>query len=185
MTMQAEFAANFAPLGAPPELTRLLAFQTEVSKFERYAKGFGLKADDKGGLRSWSPDPAFLAGLMPFAQATGGGSFYALWSDGSSKDASALPVVVFGDEGGVHVVARDVRGLLRLLGFDAEPMVDLEGVTYYKGKTAKPSRDHDAYVAWLVDLGLAPADDPAAEIATAKAGIGPAFEAWLGRFVER
>ena len=60
---------------------------------------------------------------MPFAQATGGGSFYALWSDGQTKTTSDMPVVVFGDEGGAHVVAENVRGLLQLLTYGVEPMV--------------------------------------------------------------
>jgi len=44
------------------------------------------------GLRSWSSDDRFLSRLMPFAQATGGGSFYALWAHqpGASTSEDAL-----------------------------------------------------------------------------------------------
>lgn len=182
MTTPAELAADFTGVAVPPELVKLLAFQNDKSGFERYCQGFGLTRDDKGGLRSWSADAEFLARLHPFAQASGGGSFYASWSTGGG-DAGAFPVIAFGDEGGVHVVAADVRGLLQILAFDTEPMIDHDGVTYYKAAGTKASKDHAGYVAWLGELGLSADADPTAIVAAAQAKHKAAFAAWFAGFV--
>src|SRR5689334_19351679 len=84
-----------------PELNLLKGFQDRVG-FEDYAEGFGLTDyNDTSGLRAgWSKDPGFLARLVPFAQANGTGSFYALWRLDDRADLAGLPIVVFGDEGG-------------------------------------------------------------------------------------
>src|SRR6185503_18875839 len=183
MTTSAEFASNFAGQQVPPALAKLLAFQDEHD-FESYSECFGLLADDKGGLRSWSSDDRFLSRLMPFAQATGGGSFYALWAHQPGASTSEMPVIVFGDEGGVHVIAENVSQLLRLLTFDVEPMVDHDGVTYYKAKDHEPRDNHDAYVAWLkAELDLDPIDDPAPLVAAAQSRHKAAFAAWMSPFV--
>ena len=183
MTTPAEFATNFAGHEVPPALARLLRFQEE-NGFESYSECFGLLVDDKGGLRSWSSDEAFLARLMPFAQATGGGSFYALWAHRPGASTSEMPVIVFGDEGGVHVIAEDVSQLLRLLTYDVEPMVDHDGVTFYKAKDHEPRENHDAYQSWLKDeLALDPIDDPAPLVAAAQARYKADFDAWMSAFV--
>jgi hypothetical protein len=183
MTSPAEFAENFAPYAVPPELEKLLAFQEGVAGFGAYSEGFGLLRDDKGGLKSWSVDPAFLSRLLPFAAARGTGSFYALWADGKSDNASSFPVIAFGDEGGAHVVAEDVRGLLRLLCLDAEPTIDLGGVGYYNDD-GRHTEHHDAYVQWLSELGLEPAKDPMAIVDAAQAKHKAAFDVWFAAYYE-
>jgi hypothetical protein len=52
---------------------------------------------------------------LPIASATGTGSMYAAWNDGKAKAVEDMPTVVFGDEGGVHVVAENLEGLLSIL----------------------------------------------------------------------
>jgi hypothetical protein len=176
----AQFATNFPGLTVPPELQKLLAFDGESSDF--YAECFELTVDDKGGLRSWSKNPEFLDHLFPFAQATGSGSFYALWADDSAKSTSEMPVIVFGDEGGVHVVAKNLRELLQLLTFDVEPMVDLEGVTFYRDEDHEFSERAEAYQAWLeAELGLESIDDADALVADAQAEYEGAFQEWMKR----
>jgi len=186
-----EFAKNFEPYEVPAELAKLLAFQEDEGKYGRYSAGFGLERDDKSGLKSWSEDPEFLSQLLPFARARGTGSFYALWSermndatgDGTAINARSFPVVAFGDEGGAHVVAEDVCSLLRILCFDAEPMIDLGGVDFYKDENDhKPSENHMKYVEWLVQLGLEPTQDPATIVTAAQAKYQARFDAWLARY---
>ncbi|MEU4692262.1 hypothetical protein [Actinoplanes sp. NPDC023714] len=166
-----------------PELNLLHAFQ-ERHGYESYSECFGLDDwNDTSGLEAgWSADPGFLAGLIPFARATGGGSFYALWRIDDRPD---LPVIVFGDEGGEHVVARNVRELFRLLTFDSEPMVDHDGVVFYRDPDDEHSEHHDAFVTWLADrFGLAPADDPATLVAAAQAEFGDAFATWKRQYLD-
>jgi hypothetical protein len=160
-----------------PELNHLKTFQ-ERAGGSYYADGFALTDyDDKSGLSSgWTDDAEFLAALIPFAEATGSGSFYALWR---CDDRADLPVVVFGDEGGQHVVARNVRELLVLLTFDAEPMVDWDEVTFYRSPDDEHSHAHDAYVSWLDEqFGLAPTDDPDAIVKAARSEFGARFTTW-------
>jgi hypothetical protein len=183
MTSPEEFAKNFVPYSVPPELEKLLAFQEGADAFGQYSEGFGLLRDDKGGLKSWSEDPAFLARLLPFAAAKGSGSFYALWANGESEDCGSFPVIAFGDEGGAHVVAEDVRGLLRILALDAEPMIHDGGVTYFKDD-AQHTSHHDAYVRWMSELGLSPAEDPMAVVDAAQAKHQAAFDTWFAEYYE-
>jgi len=183
MTSPEEFAKNFVPYSVPPELDKLLAFQEGLVAFGQYSEGFGLLRDDKRGLKSWSEDPVFLSRLLPFAAAKGSGSFYALWANSESDHSDSFPVVAFGDEGGAYVVAEDVRGLLRILALDSEPMIDLGGVHYQKDD-AKQTVHHDAYVRWMSELGLSPAEDPMAIVEAAQAKHQAAFEAWFAEYYE-
>src|SRR4051794_33348434 len=98
------------PYSPVPELNLLMALQNRLG-FENYADGFGLTdfGDTSGVEAGWSKDPEFLSRLVPFAQANGTGSMYALWRVDDRSDLATLPVVVFGDEGGQHVVARNLR----------------------------------------------------------------------------
>ena len=132
MTGENEFAKNFEPYAVPPELAKLFVFQQGVRTFQGYSDGFWLIEDDKGGLKTWSEKPEFLSRLLPFAQADGKGSFYALWAQGTAGDAGSFPVLVFGGEGGAHVVAENVNALLRIVAFDSEPIVDAGGVFFDK-----------------------------------------------------
>jgi hypothetical protein len=43
-----------------------------------------------------------------------------------------LPVAVFGDEGGQHVIARHLPALFQLLTFDSEIKVDWDTVYFYR-----------------------------------------------------
>lgn len=163
-----------------PELNALRDFQAEHG-FESYTVGFGLS--DTFGARDdlapgWSDADGFHARLKSFAQATGGGSIYALWQAADGTE----PVVVFGDEGGIHLVAADVRDLLRILSFDAEPSVDWERVYYYKDEEDEPSPAHEDYVTWLKAQGLNPLDEADPLVERAQAKYEKEFRTWLEQF---
>jgi hypothetical protein len=168
-----------------PELNLLKAFQDRTG-YEQYSDGFGLLdyADASGLEAGWSKDPDFLDRLIPFAQANGSGSFYALWRVDDRADLGTLPVVVFGDEGGEFVVARDLRELLQLLGYDSEISVYDEAYFYRDDDDHEASPYHQEYLAWLAEnFGLAPEQDPAAVISAARAELGERFASWLRRFL--
>src|SRR5688572_7054759 len=120
--------ADRKPYSPIPELNRLRKLQKRLG-FEGYSAGFGLtKFDRKKDLAiGWTKAPEFLHRLVPFAQANGTGSVYALWRV-DERELAALPVVVLGDEGGYHVVARNIRELLALLAVDVDLYVDRDGV---------------------------------------------------------
>jgi hypothetical protein len=168
------------PYSPVPELNLLAALQDRLG-FEAYSDGFGLLdyGDNSGLEGGWSKKPEFLNGLISFAQANGSGSGYALWRVDDRADLATLPVVVFGDEGGQHVVARDLRELFQIIGYDCEISVDWDEAYYYRGSDYEPRDEHPAYVAWLAEhFGLAPATEPDALVAAAQAEFGERFEAW-------
>ena len=166
------------------ELNLLKEFQDKVG-YENFARGFGLtEYGDISGLPAWSEDPEFTGRLIPFAQATAGGSFYALWRLDDREDLATLPVVVFGDEGGEHVVARGVRELFQLLGFDEEISVEHERAYFYRDEDEPHTDCHDEYVIWLErHFGLPVARDPDAVLAAAQAEWGQGFADWIRPFL--
>ncbi|WP_431956488.1 hypothetical protein [Nocardia lijiangensis] len=174
--------SQYSPVG---ELNLLKELQDGLG-FENYSDGFGLTdfGDLSGLVAGWSKDLEFTDRLIPFAQANGSGSFYALWRLDDRDDLSSLPVVVFGDEGGQHVVARHVRELFQLLGFDSEIRVEWEEVYFYRDEDEAHSDCHDEFVAWLDEnFGLPVAEDPAAVLAAAQAELGQRFTDWAAPFL--
>ncbi|WP_221639291.1 hypothetical protein [Nocardia bhagyanarayanae] len=174
-----------SPYSPVEELNLLMGLQDRLG-YENYADGFGLTdfGDISGLVAGWSKDSEFTDRLIPFAQANGSGSFYALWRLDDRADLATLPVVVFGDEGGEYVVARHVRELFQLLGFDSEIRVDWEEVYFYRGEDEAHSDCHDEFVAWLDEnFGLSPAGDPAAVLAAAQAELGERFADWAKPFL--
>ncbi|MGW6023062.1 hypothetical protein [Streptomyces sp. NPDC055099] len=88
---------------------------------------------------------ARLDRLVPFAQATGSGSFYALWRCDDCADLATLPVILFGDEGDLDVVASGLRELLRLLAIDHEWYLSQEE----RDVDEEHSPAHGEYLVWL------------------------------------
>lgn len=170
-----------------PELNLLKELQDRLG-FENYAEGFGLTDyNDNAGLAAgWSKDADFLARLIPFAQANGTGSIYALWRVDDRTDPATLPVVVFGDEGGHHVVARDLRELLRLLALDGAISVDWDSACFSPGpeEDEEHCEGHAEYVAWLLQtFGLSGPEDHDALVTAAQREFGERFADWIGRVV--
>lgn len=170
-----------------PELNLLKALGARL-KGDYYARGFELFVD-YGNTRSLehglSTDPEFLGRLVPFAYANGSGSVYALWRLDERTDLATLPVVVFGDEGGLHVVARDLREFFQLLGYDCEISVHWDDAYYYRDdEECEPSVGHDEYVAWLDQhFALRPTTDPDVIVAAAREELGPRFATWVSPFL--
>lgn len=174
--------ASYSPI---PELNLLKELQDDLG-FENYSEGFGLSdyMDDSGLSAGWSKDPEFLARLVAFAQANGSGSIYALWRVDDRTELATLPVVVFGDEGGLHVVARDLRELLRLLALDSEISVDWEDAHFYSESEEEHTEGHAEYVAWLArQFGLSAPEDHEALVSAAQEEFGQRFARWAKPFL--
>ena len=128
MTAQ-DLAKYFTGLIVPPKLLALLKFEHEFANNQFYAEGFEFcLSPEKRALRTWSEAPNFLASLWTFALADHTGSLYAFWLPDNEVDLGAVPIAVFGSEGGAHVVARNFDDFLQILSFDCEPMVDYKEV---------------------------------------------------------
>lgn len=130
--------------------------------------------------------------IRPFAQATGSGSTYAIWLRDERDDLATLPVLFLGDEGGVHVVARDLSELLRILASGWTPMGDWAGVDYADESEAAdgdeeaydPCPANPAFRAWLRDrFGLEAAEDPGEVARSADKELWEPFAAWIGPLI--
>jgi hypothetical protein len=178
-----QYKRYFQPDEVPSVLVKLLEFDDGQDGF--FSGGFELELDsDDVGFKTYSDKPDFLDCLYTIGQATASGSSYAIWRQ--TGPLSEAPIVVFGDEGGVHIVAENVLGLFRILTFDAEPMVDWQKVTYYKGDDAEPSEYAADYVDWLAEnFNLKPvkdAEEVAQIVKDAQKVHGEKFQAWLRQY---
>ncbi|MYV62323.1 hypothetical protein GTW37_26200 [Streptomyces sp. SID4931] len=173
----------YAPI---PALNLLKEFEDGVDDY--FTPGFELIpfGEDDGGY------PQLSDRIRPFAQATGSGSTYAIWLRDERTDLATLPVLFLGDEGGVHVVARDLPELLRVLASGWEPMGDWDGVEYADESEAAegdeeaydPCPANPAFRAWLRDrFGLEAAEDPNEVVRSAGEELREPFAAWIGPLI--
>lgn len=148
MTLK-EYSHNFMGYPVPTILVDLLNFEADHAIGDNYSESFELIIDDKYGLSAWSKESNFLDHLFPFAQADSNGSFYAIWLR-KGQNLNTAPIVVFGSDGGYYVVACNLFSLLRLLSLDVEPMIDEDGVYYYKDEeNYEPSIYSRKFKKWL------------------------------------
>ncbi|MCX4666926.1 hypothetical protein OG453_09645 [Streptomyces sp. NBC_01381] len=163
-----------------PELNLLKEFDESPAGRYGFADGFEFYTYDRrdAGLVEWlglDQEKPFLDRLIPFAQATGSGSFYALWRCDDREDLATLPVVFFGDEGDLDVVARGLRELFQLLALDDEWYLHKD-----EEEDEEPSAGHEEYLAWLErHFGLAAPEDADVILEAAGDEYGARFLRWL------
>lgn len=179
-----EFRKNIGVKDLSEEFENLINFQINQSNGIEYSDGFGVRIDEKSGLRSWSNDEVFLSKLLPFAKANASGSFYAFWINDETKSLNQLPIVVFGDEGGEHVVAENILQLMHLLTHDAELYVNSAEVCFKKRKK-KPSDNLEKYLVWIKEnYNLDRIKDPEHIISLAQEKYQEDFNKWLKNYYD-
>ncbi|MFI0714353.1 hypothetical protein ACH4SK_27620 [Streptomyces inhibens] len=122
-----------------PELNLLKEFDDQCTDF--YSPGFELREYNNDSSWSDSASPEFYDRVIPFAQATSSGSFYALWRCDDRADLATLPVILFGDEGDLYISAHNLLDLFHDLAegdFDGPAPIREEYLTTRR-----------AYLAWL------------------------------------
>ena len=157
-TIRKELERAFKPQAVPELVLELLQLEYRGGGFLSF--GSSIRATpQQEGERTYSEDAAFLRRFVVFAQANWSGSVYAIWRRDESADPADCPVVIFGDEGGVHVVAQNLTEWARLLTYDTEPMVMWDSVIYVASDDddARPSPRIADYRAWAQErFGLKP-----------------------------
>lgn len=119
-----EFASMFNGYKVPKELKSLYEFQKSEGVPSYYSNAFYLLDEENEILKSFSTEEKFLQSFLPFAEANSVGSVYAFWiKDKSIIDLETCPIVIFGDEGGVFVVAQNLNELLQIAAYDIEAVV--------------------------------------------------------------
>ncbi|WP_427873712.1 hypothetical protein [Flavobacterium sp. MMS24-S5] len=143
-----EFAVQFGSYKLPEDLVKLYEFEQEHG-VESYSECFGLTiTEEKTGIKTWSEEEEFYNSFIEFAGANGSGSSYAYWL--IDKDLNNCPIVVFGDEGGVHVVAESTRKLIQLLTLDTEISVDFDSAYFYKDEEYyEESENKEEFQEWV------------------------------------
>ena len=141
-----DFSAQFGSNGIPEDLKKLYDFEGEFG-YENFSESFCLNVIDKTGIKTWSENPEFIGSFIEFAVANGSGSSYGYWL--SSTDTEKCPIVVFGDEGGIYIVAENTRQFIHLLTFDTEISVYEKAYFYRDDDDYEPSDYKDEFVEWV------------------------------------
>ncbi|MCM2416628.1 maleylpyruvate isomerase family mycothiol-dependent enzyme [Streptomyces sp. RKAG293] len=141
------------------ELNLLHDFQGSVDDW--YAPGFEL-CDFGCGSGGY---PEVADRLRVFALANESGSTYAVWLLDDRADLAQLPVVFLGDEGGVHLGARDMRQFFRIVASGWTPSANWKAIGYTDDRGTDAGQGfwpaNAAFRAWLRrHFGLEAAEDP-------------------------
>ncbi len=179
------FLENFNGLTLPDELVKLLAFENDIAKENIYSAGFELAViAGKYGLKTYSEDSQFLNSVLEFANADGSGSTYGFWLKNNTKNLEEAPIVIFGSEGGYHVVASNILELFQILTYDAEPMVSWGKVYYYKDETDfEPSEQSDQFKKWLLNnFNIEQTDNADSVVKIAQERYQEEFKTWMKKY---
>jgi len=173
------FINQFGSHKIPNNLEKLLFFFNEVD-FDTFSDGFYLNEYDKKGIEIYSENPDFYNSFIEFACANGSGSSYAFWL--IDDDLENCPIVVFGDEGGIFVVAENMVQLIHLLTFDTEISIYRKAY-FYRDDDFEESDTHYEFVDWVAEeFGLQKIEtNEQANLITEKASAN--YQAKLNEFL--
>lgn len=184
MNMEEDLVTFFQGLNVPKKLLALMKFDNEIAQCSYFSDGFEFYLDEeKVGLKTYSDDERFLNSIYEFARADGTGSSYGFWLKDGNSNLDDVPIVVFGSEGGFHVVAKNLDRFMQILTFDSEPMINWNKVYYYKGSDFEPASKSKEYRDWLKsEYGLEPIDNADEIVAEAQKEYKDSFNTWMGEF---
>ncbi len=151
-----EFTALFRGNALPKDLKSLLDFQLSENIPSYYSNAIFLINEDPGLIADFSNEQEFVDAFIPFAEADSNGSVYAFWIkeavDGKLEEA---PIVVFGDEGGIFLVASNLSELLQIAAYDVEPIIFEDEFSFPDREILEDEAEYDAtefnkeYLDWL------------------------------------
>ncbi len=112
---------------------------------ETYAQSFCIVEDEEDYFETWLDEVSeekakeYSDALEIFASADGTGAHYAFWFTDGNTDKNKAPIIYYGSEGDIIVVAENIKDLIKMLSFGTECMdgsfchyIDDEA-SYYKG----------------------------------------------------
>ncbi len=122
-----EYKKYFNGYEIPSSLIALIDFSKEIEN-ESYAESFYLHADEDiftywlGKVCSEEEVQEYSRHIFKFANADGTGGFYAFWVKDDISNLEEAPVICYGSEGEVKIVAKNIKGLIKLLSYGPEGM---------------------------------------------------------------
>lgn len=180
-----ELTKAFGERPIPKLLTDLLHFDNTVSQDDWFSEGFEFSTDEENHmLKTYCEEDEFINSLIQFAQADGTGSSYTFWIKDNDKSLDNAPIVVFGSEGGYHVISKNINDFLSVLAYDVEPMIDWDSISYYKDEEDyEPSKYNDSYRNWLVENHQIETTKNANEIVqNAQEKYQEEFKEWMNKY---
>jgi hypothetical protein len=179
-----DFKSKLGVNELPSELENLIEFAFNLSDSEYFSDGFFIEPYGRIGLATWSSEEDFINKLIPFATANSTGSIYAIWVNDSNQSLSKIPIVVFGDEGGEHIVAENILQFLQLLTYDTEIELDEYDVRFVKEKD-KESKNLKKYLNWLKEnYNLEKIEEPEKIIKIAQEKYKQTLDKWISKYVK-
>ncbi len=154
--------AHFGSKPLPRNLIALIHFIEGISEEDQYdalylesyiSNGFMLQIEDDQTLinHALGYNKVFDNSFIEFARADGTGSSYSIWLKNPDIDIENAPIVVFGSEGGQHVVAKNFDTFLLLISNDVDPSIGNEKVSYFTSEEFyNPSKKIAVFRRWLL-----------------------------------
>lgn len=108
-------------------------YYKELKKFDKqyggesYAQSFWIEEDEDDFFETWLYDISdeqkkeYAQSFQVFAGADGTGARYAFWFSNGNKDVNQAPIICFGSEGQIDIIACDIKDLIKILSFGQEP----------------------------------------------------------------
>lgn len=143
---------------ASQALVKLFNFEKKAKGY--YSESFELDTFDDDTFEYYfefdkKQTQEYLKHIKPFATVDGTGGFAAFWVLGESIDNA--PIIVFGSEGNIKIVAKNLFDFMRLLTFDSELM---DGVSTKSLQEYKPSTYKNEFITFLKkEFDLEPVSD--------------------------
>ncbi len=124
--LRKKYKEVFGAYEIPQTLQKLIDFEEKANGIA-YSESFylGVSKDHFKWYFDFESDEDFEKyekSIKIFADADATGGVYAFWIQEGKKDLEQAPIVCYGSEGDVRIVAKNLKELLRLLSFDIEIM---------------------------------------------------------------
>lgn len=187
MNILKAYSKAFGKYKIPKVLKKLAQFDARCGN-EYYADEFYLDADDDLRWYSDTKDEAYYDRLFRFAHADGTGASYAFWLPPEEENLKNAPIIYFGSEGNITLIAKNLKGLIRLLSFGPECM---DGSFYKDTDDYEMPNKAREFRKWMKNvLGIKPIKDVDVDssyevdalIEKAQKKYKKAFDAWQYQF---
>lgn len=149
--------SNFRGLNIPKKLVALIDFNNKASKKNSFTMGFKFYVDrDRKLLKKYSQDEEFLNSIFEFSTVSATDedgcqyeAIYAFLLIDKKHSLDDSPIIIIGDDGGIHIIASNFDELLILLAFDSVPIVSWDYAFFYKEPDDPESPAKREYYDWL------------------------------------
>ncbi len=132
-------------------------YYAELVKFDAksnllYAQSFWIVDDEEDFFEGWLHDTPedkvkeYAQSMKIFASADGTGARYAFWFTDGNTDKNKAPIICYGSEGAIVIVAENIKDLIKMLSFGAEGM---DGHFYHYIDNDDEDDDYDFYKEFL------------------------------------